>query len=299
MIVSVLLFQYPLLRIGIDALVRDPTGLPAANTCPCSCSESCDRSSTTCSSARTTCRRMKKRIFPQIPVFSIFFTSISLASVHWSSTRRNSTTCECFAVGLKPSRDRNGLRQRHVSVHFVLARLCHLAIGHEVRLLKILQDHRNERIVQHFPICLTQRLRQFRNGLPGNFQVPHAPQRYEAIRLHCDGRLVELRAQIERQIECVASFDAVTRSYAVELRRSRRGRVGLRRGKIELPLATALVAVCAAQTAERSATATILASRALSPSSLNPLNHFHHCETSVVHLPSNSDSALAASRPES
>src|SRR3981189_515812 len=114
-------------------------------------------------------------------------------------------------TGLESTCDRNGLGEGRVPMHVVFSRLRDLTICHKIRLFKLFQHNRDQRIIQDLSISLTKGLSQFRHGLAGNLDVPYAPQGYKAVRLHRDG-LVELGTELKRQVENVTSFDPVTRT---------------------------------------------------------------------------------------
>src|SRR5260370_14240633 len=75
---------------------------------------------------------------------------------------------------------------------------------------------------------MTQRRGELRHGFAGNLNIAYTAQGYEAIRLHRDRSLVELRTQLERQVECIPGLNAVARIPRLELWTVRRllGRIG-------------------------------------------------------------------------
>ena len=83
------------------------------------------------------------------------------------------------------------------------ARVSYLAVGNEVRLLKILQDNYDERIIQDLAVSLAQGLRELWDRLIEHLHITDALQCNKTIRLNRYG-LVELRAELKRNVETIS-----------------------------------------------------------------------------------------------
>src|SRR5260370_5553236 len=79
---------------------------------------------------------------------------------------------------------------------------------------------------------MTQRRGELRHGFAGNLNIAYTVQGYETIRLHRDRSLVELRTQLERQVECIPGLNAVARIARLELWTVRRLLARIRRNSV-------------------------------------------------------------------
>lgn len=95
---------------------------------------------------------------------------------------------------LEAARNCNRLGQGDVAPQVVFPRVPDLAVGYEERLFKILQHQRNDRIVQDLAVGGLQSVGQFRHRLSLHFEIAHAPQSDESVRLDRYSSLIELRA---------------------------------------------------------------------------------------------------------
>src|SRR5579862_2056147 len=86
--------------------------------------------------------------------------------------------------------------QSYFAAHVIPSGMRHLAIGDEVWLGKVFQHYRDNGIVQSLAVGAVQGLGQLGNILTFDFDIAHAFQGHESIRLNNHG-LVEFRAELE------------------------------------------------------------------------------------------------------
>src|ERR1700676_3263466 len=102
----------------------------------------------------------------------------------------------------------NGLSQGRVSPQVVFSRVSHLAIGDKIGLLKILENHADEMVVQHLAVSAAECRTQLRYGLTFDLEVTNSAQRDVTVGLHSHG-LGELWVEFKRCLEYISGLQFV------------------------------------------------------------------------------------------